>query len=510
MAGTNEERLRALAATYHNGDSREVLSNRVYDTKAALDDVVEAIRRVRDSGGFTGRIAEASADRLDGLMKELTDLQTNLGKHTDPWTFATQALRNAATAVESLPGTDLSPSDRNTIEIAMKTGGTVLAGPLGYVAGDIAADWLIGENQRRREEAAGAALETFRLEMQDAAVLLPPPARTNLEDRGTVDVPEYGGGDTGWTGPGGTGGLGTGGGYGGGVPGGGGYGGGQVRPMDPIHGGTFPQTPSTPTVPTPGQTLPDYPLPSPTVPSLPGPGGTVPPGGIGIGDIEGGPIRIDGGLTPGAPTVPGAGGIGGGVGGGIGGGVGGGANGGGVGIGAALGGGAIGAGVAARISGGPGIFGGAGAAGAGVGGAGAGGAAGARGAGVGGVGAGGVMAGGAAPGGGNGSRAPRTRGGLSGKAGHGGVLGNGGAAGRGGAGAAGTGGAAGAGAAARGATGGGVMAGGAGAGSDRKKRRDSLDLIAMQLDEEEVVTDLGALGRSGSRGDDKDRDELAW
>jgi hypothetical protein len=509
MAGTNEERLRALAATYHNGDAREALSNRVYDTKAALDDVVTAIRNVRSAPGFTGKIADASGDRLDALAAKLENLRTNLGSHTPAWTTATRAFGDAAAALESLPGTDLSESDRNTIEIALKTGGTVFAGPLGYVAGDIAADWLIGENERRREEAAARALGEFERGMNNARASLPEPVDTDLPPRDAPDpipgpTPEP-------IGTGGTGGLlGPGGGYGGGVPGGGGYGGGQVRPMDPIHGGTFPQTPSTPTVPTPGQTLPDYPLPSPTVPSLPGPGGTVPPGGIGIGDIEGGPIRIDGGLTPGAPTVPGAGGIGGGVGGGIGGGVGGGVNGGGVGIGAALGGGAIGAGVAARISGGPGIFGGAGAAGAGVGGAGAGGAAGARGAGVGGVGAGGVMAGGAAPGGGNGSRAPRARGGLSGKAGHGGVLGNGGAAGRGGAGAAGTGGATGAGAAARGATGGGVMAGGAGAGSDRKKRRDSLDLIAMQLDEEEVVTDLGALGRSGGRGDDKDRDELAW
>ncbi|WP_261166941.1 hypothetical protein [Microbacterium sp. Marseille-Q6965] len=500
MAGTNEERLRALAATYQNGDAREALSNRVYDTKAALDDVVTAIRNVRGAPGFTGRIADTSGDRLDALAQKLDDLRTNLDKHTPPWTTATRALGDAAAALEALPGTDLSESERNTIDIALKTGGTVLAGPLGYVAGDIAADWLIGENERRREEAAAKALAAFEASMSAASVALPPAVDTDLPPREEISEEEEDGTETSWRERTGTGSLPGGGGYSGGTPGGTGHGS-QIRPMDPIHGDSFP-TPPTTAFPTPGQTLPQYPLPSPTVPSLPGPGVTVPPGDIGIGDVDtGAPIRIDGGLTPGAPSVPGSGGGYGGIGGGAGG-TGGGAGGsGGVGVGAALGGGAIGAGVAARIAGGRGLFGGAPGGAAGVGGvAGVGGAAG----GAGGAGMGGMVAGGAGGPGGNAARAPRTRGGLSGKAGHGGVLGNGAAAG-------GANGGAGAGSGARGATGGGVMAGGAGAGgSDRKKKRDSLDLIAMQLDEEEVVTDLGALGGAGGRGDDKDRDELAW
>ncbi|WP_168211585.1 hypothetical protein [Ruania zhangjianzhongii] len=399
MSSKYTDRLAAVANTAVQADpSRQDTGLELRRLVESVQELGESVRHVRTrQKSFEGETGDAIDGRLMKSEKYLDTFVQNIGAVNNVQYGASDAVSRAGQAYGQLPGLDLSAETERTLEIAAQTGGLVMAGPLGAVAADKAFDWLMGQQEEQRENAARQVLDQFDKDMRDSERAMreiqmrvenenpdnqpgdgdddpggtppgevdppgnvsPPPSVPpgtpgnpgNPGNPGGPDLPPGipGPGDPGYPGgpgdgPGGPGGPGVPGPGDPGWPGGPGVPG----PGDPGWPGGPGDGPGGPGYPGPGD--PGYPGPGdpgyPGGPGYPGPGDPGYPGGPGGGGDDS--VSIDGsvgGSVPGAggvPSIGAAGGAGapsvGGVGGGVGAGMG-------------VGGAALGAAAANRLSG---------------------------------------------------------------------------------------------------------------------------------------------------------------
>ncbi|WP_309127394.1 hypothetical protein [Microbacterium sp.] len=163
--------------------------------------------------GFEGDLGEVIQTRLKAIHAELErfgKFQSELGAAINA---ANEALEEASGGIGGLPGTELTPAQKNTIDMAAATGSPVQVTPGTALTPEQAAKWYQEQAEAEQEEAARKLTVALDKRLQEIIDGMPTseydpdePDKDPSDDQDdsnspTVDDPRTGGGGPGVTGP---------------------------------------------------------------------------------------------------------------------------------------------------------------------------------------------------------------------------------------------------------------------------------------------------------------------
>lgn len=154
--------------------ARRQVRNQARQISDKLVVVMDHLLSLRDEEGFSDALGDAVAATLTTLASRVGAEQENLALMKPAVEEASEALRRAATAYDSLPSESLTMGQLKMAE--------VLSSDPGFDRAEQLEKWR-ADAKAEREEAARIALEKFNNEMREAAGQLPqPPAPPSSDE----------------------------------------------------------------------------------------------------------------------------------------------------------------------------------------------------------------------------------------------------------------------------------------------------------------------------------------